>query len=124
MTMDDDSCYLCGAPATLLCDFAVGREKAGTVPARKVDGRYYPAYDACCIHTSRVFTCDRPMCGACATSKGALFICGTPEVSEVVTQDYCRDHAGPSDVLAPVITEAQADAIRSRMRLRAFSPPP
>jgi hypothetical protein len=96
------SCYHCGTPATLLCDFILGYEGSVSLD-------------------SRVFTCDRPLCRRCADSDDPIFFCG--KEGGVVVKDYCKDHA-PFDERRPrVITEAEAEAIRNRDRTSVLQKP-
>jgi hypothetical protein len=124
--MPDDRCCHCGAPATLLCDHVLGREWNGSA--------IKPAADRLTEHSSyrftsatgdcRIFTCDRPLCDACAANEGATFYDGTTPGGGrrrgwIVSTDYCRDHAGGQDMAAvPVLSGAEADALRNRMVLR------
>lgn len=112
-TSDDAPCYHCGGPATLLCDFVIAREKAGEQfkegTPDSPSQHWYPVT----TFNSRVFTCDRPLCEACATGGGTLFFCG--EAGSIESVDYCRDHADGRDFGSPIVTEAEAEAIRAKL---------
>lgn len=106
-------CSQCGRPADLLCDFIIAREMAGIVkregqpPHRVVD------------RDSRHFTCDRPICEACTTKGSPEFYCGKNGFVHV--DDYCPEHAGGQqygDV--PILTEAEAVALRLRSNFHVF----
>jgi hypothetical protein len=107
----EDRCACCGAPATLLCDFVIGRE--WTVSQWWPGSLRHP-WRGWQRRTggdeARHFTCDRPLCDACAIHQGNMFLCGKEGGIESI--DHCPEHAGKHDSLAPVISEEEAAVLR------------
>jgi hypothetical protein len=113
-----EECLFCGQKATLLCDYTIGIEKAGT--ARGTGGRpynyataggeYSPFPDK---RASEMFTCDAPMCEKCSTFINCLFL--NPGGAETV--DYCKYHAQRTPLTRePVITALEAERERKKIR--------
>lgn len=94
-------CICCGKEATLLCDYPLGYQIAGTIPRAYID------------MDSAMFTCDAPLCQACAKHVGNRFFDGVPEVTGVESIDYCPEHSAHGatvDVLP--ITKLDAEVLR------------
>lgn len=108
-------CFHCGRPATLLCDYILGFEKAGT---QQIPG--YPPHDVI-DDDSEMFTCDRPLCDRCATNKGHTFYCG--KGGWIQSHDYCRGHAqeGGHEGLR-ILTRPEAEAMQKQLMAKIYRP--
>ncbi|ELM3737195.1 hypothetical protein RYR42_002694 [Edwardsiella piscicida] len=102
----------CGKPATLLCDGLIGFD---------ADEDANGVIENC----RGMFTCDAPMCRACATWHGNIFFSG--KAGGMDTKDYCplceeiyraaghiriAPHRQDSAIPEPCLTGEQADIIR------------
>lgn len=98
------TCYVCGGAATKLCDFRLGWAIGGYVEGPNGP---YAVFDI----TRMPYTCDMPLCDACAYPAGRTFVSG--QVPAADTIDYCPLHAHvatrPED-MRPITPEAAAVA--------------
>ena len=112
---DGSRCINCGGPATLLCDFKIGGAHGGYA---ECDGRPYRVFDI----NKPFFTCDVPLCPACATFAGNVFLSGKSPGSESV--DYCPLHAHGRDHECKPLTDDELSALRREIeahyRRKAF----
>jgi hypothetical protein len=116
MPDDDAPCFHCGAPATLLCDHVLGVEIGDYQWHKGSLSSPHQGWFPVVTDESRVFTCDRPLCEACATNRGAIFFDGDEANTGVETRDYCREHADATSN-KEFITEVQADVLRGKSLL-------
>lgn len=96
-------CHYCGTPATLLCDYVIGR------PAEPSDALRPP------------FTCDRPLCSGCTTRTGWMHLNMGRKRHVWDSFDRCPEHVGAEDDLRP-LTDDEARAIQRRLRMRLAEP--
>lgn len=82
---DGEVCYVCGAPATKLCD---GKS---TLEELRVANRGQPLTPELIAQLWELLGCDRPMCDAHAHVQGRTFWDGAPDVTRVDTTDLCAD---------------------------------
>jgi hypothetical protein len=121
--MKKERCAFCGQPATLLCDFVLGFEIKGWtmcnaqaafnadrfeefVPGK---GLPYGNMDSAC------FTCDAPLCEACAHHHGLIFFDGDKKHTAIDSRDTCPLHPKEMSPRAPVITAETAEKIRLQL---------
>lgn len=101
-------CTYCSEPATLLCDYHLGKPTF----SRGQDGQLRPWY-----------TCDLPMCRNHAEHRGNLHVRFSQSVNGkhgfFDSIDYCLEHAGQRNVPAPRIVEGEAERLRRVVRERA-----
>jgi len=94
----------CDNPATLLCDFRLGRPFGGYAIDRK--GKYaVPKLDA-------PYTCDMPMCRVHAELRGKIHIKAKAPIGGFDTFDFCPEHRGGDDTKPDVIAEEEAERLR------------
>lgn len=96
-------CWFCGKPATLLCDFCLGRDLDKIISKEVMHAE------------DKSFTCDASMCNDCATQIG--HVCGRPKYHDTI--DMCpihKDIPGVGD-MRRAIRGSDADAYRNRMRM-------
>lgn len=120
-------CPFCNLrPATLLCDFVIGFEWQGEMgdhyrtlvtqsgePYAKPTGEQYRVIS----RDSVMFTCDRPMCGECATNKGYIHYIGKEGGTD--SRDYCPQCRDTVEVgLRPL---SRLEAINERAKMWARS---
>lgn len=107
-------CLFCGGKAELLCDTYIGWErKRGEMRKDGCDGVIEgPGYRVPLRYRTR-HTCDAPLCSACATPAGVMFV-RMKHVSFAETTDYCPGHSFGD--LRPEITGLAAEAFRSHWR--------
>lgn len=107
-------CLFCGGKAELLCDSHIGWErKRGEMQKDFPDGLLEgPGYRVPLRYRTN-HTCDAPLCNACATPAGVMFV-RMKFLSFSESTDYCPGH-GWGD-MRPEITGLQAEAFRSRWR--------
>lgn len=109
MPKQQPRCCYCNEPATLLCDFTLGRP----VFDRGADGKPKPFH-----------TCDLPVCRAHAEHRGTMHVRLSQSVNGrrgfFDTTDHCLEHAGQqSPVPAPKIVDGEAERLRRVVRERA-----
>jgi hypothetical protein len=93
---------VCGGAATKLCDFRLGGPIGGYVdgpngPYAVFDIRRMP------------YTCDMPLCDACAHPTGRTFVSGPVPAADTI--DYCPSHAHVrtrSGDMKPITSQAAA----------------
>lgn len=101
--MPADKCINCGGHAAQLCDFTLGGVHGGY---GEYKGKPYRVHDINKPH----YTCDVPICRACATHAGNLFISGKNPGIETI--DYCPLHShGENHDIKP-LTEDEVRAMR------------
>jgi len=83
-------CAWCNRPATLLCDYPVGRDGVDLWP------------------------CDVPVCRACASQEGTTHLCG-PNGCEYDTLDHCPIHQRPEGRQRPVARTLKGATIERRL---------
>lgn len=95
-------CTFCDEPATLACDYVLGRDAATCVEL--------------CEVSDTVYRCDLLMCRSCAEFIASLHF-KTPEGGEYDTVDLCRYHSGTdvSENIWQLISEADAQEVRDRI---------
>lgn len=101
------TCHVCGGAATKLCDFRLGGPIGGYVdgpngPYAVFDIRRMP------------YTCDMPLCDACAHPAGRTFVSGPVPAADTI--DYCPAHAHVrtrSEDMKPITPQAAA-AVRAK----------
>ncbi|MEB2478187.1 hypothetical protein QMM96_22415 [Citrobacter freundii] len=76
----NNTCLFCGAPATLLCDGHLGYPDA----TAKEQHRAFKGLDL-----FRPYTCDAPMCEACAQRSASYIVCRRGKGCIPDTVDYC-----------------------------------
>lgn len=112
-------CIHCDAPATLLCDTALGWERLRgqiekdaphlvNAPSHEIPLRY-----------RLLHTCDAQLCRACAVNAGTMFVRLRHHGSFSDTTDYCPGHDWGDR--RSEITGLQAQAIRSSWRSQVAS---
>lgn len=76
--MKNEPCMFCGAPSTLLCDGYLG------YPPKTENGLEF-------IDPYHPYTCDAPLCSACAVQQGKVHICGWGKRAgcRIETIDHC-----------------------------------
>jgi hypothetical protein len=94
-------CLACGAPSTLLCDYHLGAPIGG-------EERGCSFIDA----SKMPFTCDMPLCKACATPGGWIHISGRDPFWD--TFDYCPIHSDGNYGLAEPIESDVAESLRRK----------
>lgn len=105
-------CLNCGGHAELLCDYKLGGVIGWIVQESKPFRRERRYFDI----TKMPYTCDVPLCPACATLKGRYFISGPQAGSESI--DYCPYHAAmPEPRWLPITEEELAE---KRREIAAF----
>lgn len=107
-------CLFCGGKATLLCDSYLGWERKRGEMRKDGHAGFLagPGYSVPLRYRTR-HTCDAPLCVACATPAGVMFV-RMKCVSFSESTDYCPGH-GFGDTRAE-ITGMQAEAIRANWR--------
>lgn len=120
----NNTCFHCGAPATKLCDFHIGQVIGEYVRDGSIDvNRWRAVTTMKCLENGEAFyTCDRPLCDACTTNRGRIFICGEEPTTD--TYDHCKDHAKSKTQSrdAPMLLPAEAAKIRRELHLRLTPP--
>lgn len=109
--MSEDRCCVCGAEATRLCDFHLGKR----FPLIRHIG-----------DTEFCITCDAPLCDAHAVNAGFTFYDGDAAHTCVDTIDRCPFHAGHKhDGFGPQLSEATTEELRRQARRasRKMAPP-
>lgn len=98
-------CWVCGEPATRLCDAMVA---FCTDPAARESEPF------------AVYTCDRPLCDRCTTEKMEGIMCsrGRGGGCRPIINDYCPEHRELRAEPAICATTGQAEAVRARFLLR------
>ena len=107
-------CLFCGGKADLLCDSHIGWErKRGEMRKDFPDGLIEgPGYRVPLRYRTN-HTCDAPLCNACATPSGVMFV-RMKLLSFAESIDYCPGHDFGD--MRPEITGLQAEVFRSRWR--------
>lgn len=124
MTMEaSESCSVCGAAATRLCDFVLGFSIGGYV---KCTGEHayqigrFAEYDRQArglpFAGDKMFTCDRALCDQCTQRVGMTTVRGTPDQI-----DHCPVHAGKQHRFR-CLTDEQVDQLRELHKRPANEP--
>jgi hypothetical protein len=117
MPKQQQRCFYCNEPATLLCDFHLGWAIGQFV--HDANGSSWRAIDT----SKPPYTCDLPMCRAHAENRGSMHVRFSQSVNGrrgmFDTIDHCLEHAGQSDVGAPRILESEAERLRYVVRENA-----
>lgn len=104
-------CIHCGAPATLLCDSALGWERLRGQLAKDAPGLLNaPSHDIP-IKYRLLHTCDAQLCSACAVNAGGMHFRLRHHGAFSDTTDYCPGH--DRGELRTEITGIQAQAKRA-----------
>lgn len=80
MNKRPDTCLFCGAPATLLCDGHLGYPPA-------TPDQMHRTFQG--LDLLRPFTCDAPMCRACADLRARYTVCRRKKGCHFDTVDNC-----------------------------------
>ena len=115
--MTAKKCLFCGGKADLLCDSWIGWERKRGAMAKDgySDVAEGPGYRVP-IRYRVIHTCDAPLCSACATPNGTMFV-RMKHIAFAETIDYCPGHGRGS--LLQEITGLGAEAYRARWRAQA-----
>jgi hypothetical protein len=111
MRPQQQRCFYCDSPATLLCDFHLGFPFGGYVIGPK--GKY-----AVTTIEKPIYTCDIPLCREHAEYRGWLHI-NAGRNSRFDSYDYCPEHRGMTDTDAPVMEESEAERLRRVVQAHA-----
>ena len=114
-----DTCFDCGEPPTKLCDFHIGQAIGGYArDGKNLNSNIWRAVTTMKNIENGVafYTCDRPLCNGCAKVVGRVIACGKQGLT--YTFDRCKEHADIDDGDAPMISEAEAKALRARLLLK------
>lgn len=104
MTRQQQRCTYCHEPATLLCDFQLGRPMFDRGP----NGTPKPWH-----------TCDLPVCRAHGKQVGMLHV-KAGRKGYFDTFDRCLEHVGVSEAVpTPRIVDGEAERLRRAVRERA-----
>lgn len=106
------SCFYCGQPSTLLCDFQLGWPIGGY--SRAPDGSEYPVRAL-----QAPYTCDMPLCRNHAELRGTVHIKAKKPLGGFDTYDYCMEHRGQENRLAEAMVESEADRLRRAVQALA-----
>lgn len=125
MPQQQQKCFYCNKPSTLLCDFILGKPFGGY----GIGG--HPVAKIAPMHT-----CDMPLCRDHAEYRGWIHIKAS-KGGGFDSYDYCLEHRGVQDHGAPVIGDSEAErlrrvvwalaqrrAMRERGVVRGLPPPP
>lgn len=120
--MKRTKCVFCGKPGTLLCDFILGFEIKGWTPCNgqaalnadrleeyvRGKGLPYTSLGSAC------FTCDAPLCEACARLDGYIFFDGDAKHTAIERVDKCPLHQMARE-RTPLMTPETAEKIRTQL---------
>lgn len=106
-------CLFCGGKADLLCDSWIGWERKRDTPDGENVAKL-PSYTVP-IKYRVVHTCDAPLCRACASQAGGMFVRLRNRPGFYESIDYCPGH--DSGDRRTEITGLQAEAWRRKWRL-------
>jgi len=111
MRQQQQRCFYCNKPATLLCDFRLGLPFGGYAIDQR--GKYAVSkLDAPC-------TCDMPICRDHAELRGKIHIKARAPIGGFDTFDFCPEHHGADDTRPEVISEDEAERLRRAVRALA-----
>jgi hypothetical protein len=111
MRQQQQRCFYCNGPATLLCDFWLGRPSGGHATDR--NGEYtVPKLAA-------PYTCDMPICREHAELRGNIHIKAKGRLGGFDTFDFCPEHRGGDDRKTELIGEGEAERLRRAVRANA-----
>jgi hypothetical protein len=104
---NEQRCIQCGVPATRLCDYQIGGAIGGYVRMGPLEKNAFRAI----LDTTRMpYTCDTPVCEACATLVGAVHLSGKKGWTQTI--DHCPLHATKAVRNLLPMTENEVEAER------------
>lgn len=101
-------------PATLLCDYVIGFYWSGEMGLDPKTGKEWRVIAR---EEAEMFTCDRPICRACATIEGSFFASGKSHFTD--TTDLCPQCVGSDRSELKAISREEAKAERARLWRRS-----